>query len=97
MCDQNEKLNDYQLKINLEIRFKEFNCANQMVQQNLFEFIIVPSTMNTKICMYEVKSVILPKAYFADSEYSFAVKLEKCRTTSFANTFVPNARVFQDP
>ena len=26
---------------------------------------------------------------FADSQHSFAVKLEKCRTTSFANMFVP--------
>ena len=26
---------------------------------------------------------------FADSQHSFAVKLEKCRTPSFANTFVP--------
>ena len=46
-------------------------------------------------CSDELKSVILPKACFprnrrfADSQHSFAVKLEKCRTTSFANTFVP--------
>ena len=43
----------------------------------------------------ELKSVIPPKACFArstrfaDSQRSFAVKLEKCRPTSFANTFVP--------
>ena len=29
------------------------------------------------------------KTRFADSQQSFAVKLEKCRTTSLANTFVP--------
>ena len=46
-------------------------------------------------CSDELKSVIPPKARFArsmrfaDSQHSFAVKLEKCRTTSFANTFVP--------
>ena len=46
-------------------------------------------------CSDEFKSVILPKAcfarstHFADSQHSFAVKLKKCRTTSFANTFVP--------
>ena len=45
-------------------------------------------------CSDELKSVIPPKACFArstrfaDSQHSFAVKLEKCRTTSFANTFV---------
>ena len=43
----------------------------------------------------QLKSVIPPKACFtrsmrfADSQHSFAVKLEKCRTTSFANRFVP--------
>ena len=46
-------------------------------------------------CSYELKSVVSPNACFAcstrsaDSQHSFAVKLEKCRTTSFANTFVP--------
>ena len=46
-------------------------------------------------CSDELKSVIPPKACFArsmrfaDSQHSFVVKLEKCRTTSFANTFVP--------
>ena len=45
-------------------------------------------------CSDESKLVIPPKACFvrstcfADSQHSFAVKLEKCRTTSFANTFV---------
>ena len=43
----------------------------------------------------ELKSIIPPKACFArstrfvDSQHSFTVKLEKCRSTSFANTFVP--------
>ena len=43
----------------------------------------------------ELKSVIHSKACFAsstrfsDSQHSFEVKLEKCRTTSFANTLVP--------
>ena len=43
----------------------------------------------------ELKSVIPPKAClarstrFADSQHSLAVKLEKCRDTSFANTFLP--------
>ena len=46
-------------------------------------------------CSDELKSIIPHKAYFArstrfaNSQHSFAVKLEKCRTTSFANTFVP--------
>ena len=46
-------------------------------------------------CSDELKSIIPPKACFvrstrfADSKHSFAVKLEKCWTTSFANTFVP--------
>ena len=46
-------------------------------------------------CSDELKSVIPPTACFArstrftDSQHSFAVKLEKCRTTSFANMFVP--------
>ena len=46
-------------------------------------------------CSDELKSVIPSKACFAgrsrfaDSQHSFAVKLEKCRTTSFAITFVP--------
>ena len=46
-------------------------------------------------CSDELKSIIHPKARFtrstrfADSQHSFAVKLEKWRTTSFANTFVP--------
>ena len=46
-------------------------------------------------CSDELKSIIPPKACFArstcfaDSQHSFPVKLEKCRTTSFANTFVP--------
>ena len=46
-------------------------------------------------CSDELKSEIPPKACFArgtrfaDSQHSSAVKLEKCRTTSFANTFVP--------
>ena len=45
-------------------------------------------------CSDELRSVIPPKACFArstrfaESQHSFAVKLEKCRTTSFANTFV---------
>ena len=45
-------------------------------------------------CSDELKSVIPPKACFerstrfADSQQSFAVKLKKCRTTSFTNTFV---------
>ena len=43
----------------------------------------------------ELKSVIPPKAFFArsarfaDSQHSFAGKLEKWRTTSFANALVP--------
>ena len=46
-------------------------------------------------CSDELKSIIPPKACYArstrftDSQHSFAVKLEKCRTTSFTNTFVP--------
>ena len=46
-------------------------------------------------CSDELKSIIPPKACFArstrfaDSQHYLAVKLEKCRTTSFANTFVP--------
>ena len=46
-------------------------------------------------CSDELKSIIPPKACFArstrfaDSQHSFAFKLEKCRTLSFANTFVP--------
>ena len=46
-------------------------------------------------CSDELKSIIPPKACFtrntrfADSQHSFAVKFEKCRTSSFANTFVP--------
>ena len=46
-------------------------------------------------CSDELKSIIPPKARFtrstrfAYSQHSFAVKLEKCRTTSFPNTFVP--------
>ena len=46
-------------------------------------------------CSDELKSVIPPKAcfarstLFADSQHSFAIKLEKCRTTSFADAFVP--------
>ena len=46
-------------------------------------------------CSDELKSVTPPKGCFtrstrfADSQHSFAVKLEKCRSTSFANTFVP--------
>ena len=46
-------------------------------------------------CSDELKSVIPLKACFArstrftDSQQSFVVKLEKSRTTSFANTFVP--------
>ena len=43
----------------------------------------------------ELNSLIPPKAWFArstrfaDSQHSFAVILEKCQITSFANTFVP--------
>ena len=46
-------------------------------------------------CSDELKSIIPPKACFArstrfaDSQHSFAVKVDKCRTTSFSNTFVP--------
>ena len=46
-------------------------------------------------CSDELKSVIPPKACFAcstrfaDSQHSFAVKSEKCRTTTSANKFVP--------
>ena len=45
--------------------------------------------------MKKLKSIIPPKACFtrstrfADSQHSFVVKLEKCRNTSFANTFLP--------
>ena len=45
-------------------------------------------------CSDELKSIIPPKSCFArstrfaDSQHSFAVKLEKCRTTSFANEYV---------
>ena len=46
-------------------------------------------------CSDEFKSVIPPKACFVRSTrfagHSFAVKLEKCRTTTFSNTFVPMA------
>ena len=50
---------------------------------------------NAMVFRDELKSIIPPKACFAhstrfaDSQNSFAVKLEKCRTTSFANTFIP--------
>ena len=46
------------------------------------------------MCSDELKSMIPPKACFArstrfaDSQHSFAVKLEKCPTTSFTNTFI---------
>ena len=45
------------------------------------------------MCSDELKSIIPPEACFArstrfaDSQHPFAVKLEKCRTTSFANDF----------
>ena len=51
-------------------------------------------TLNSIKCSDELKSIIPHKACFArstrfaDSQHSSAVKLEKCRTTSFANTFV---------
>ena len=54
-----------------------------------------PFTIDTTTAGAELKLIIPPKARFTcstrftDSKHSFAVKLEKCRTTSFANTFVP--------
>ena len=47
------------------------------------------------VCSVELKSIILPKALFSrttrfsNAQHPFAVKLDKNRTSAFANSFIP--------
>ena len=62
----------------------------------ILERSVLPAKFPSKVkLVIMIHTFIPPKGCFsrstrfADSQHSFAVKLEKCRTTSFANSFVP--------